>query len=93
MSTMSCDGGGSRSTRPWDRKTTSILYVTASCCGYLDTAIAVFLVYLLTNTDVDSRNGSLYCQICDDFVWDPTFEELRVRKIGTGTFSSTFVLS
>lgn len=50
-------------------------------------------VYLLITTDVDSRNGSLYCQICDDFVWDPTFEELRVRKIGTGTFSSTYMLS
>ncbi|OLN87650.1 putative ubiquitin carboxyl-terminal hydrolase 8 [Colletotrichum chlorophyti] len=37
---------------------------------------------------VDSRSGSLYCQICDDLVWDPTLEELRVRKIGTGTFSS-----
>ncbi|KAI8720278.1 Ubiquitinyl hydrolase 1 [Fusarium sp. LHS14.1] len=36
---------------------------------------------------VDSRSGSLYCQICDDFVWDPTLEELRVRKIGTGSFS------
>ncbi|KAJ9165174.1 Ubiquitinyl hydrolase 1 [Coniochaeta hoffmannii] len=37
---------------------------------------------------VDSRSGSLYCQMCDDFVWDPTLEDLRVRKIGTGTFSS-----
>ncbi|KID78414.1 ubiquitin carboxyl-terminal hydrolase, partial [Metarhizium brunneum ARSEF 3297] len=36
---------------------------------------------------VDSRSGSLYCQICDDLVWDPTLEELRVRKIGTGSFS------
>lgn len=25
--------------------------------------------------------------MCDDFVWDPTLEELRVRKIGTGSFS------
>ncbi|KAI9150164.1 Ubiquitin carboxyl-terminal hydrolase [Paramyrothecium foliicola] len=38
---------------------------------------------------VDSRSGSLYCQICDDFVWDPTLEDLRVRKIGTGSFSAT----
>ncbi|KAK8091650.1 ubiquitin carboxyl-terminal hydrolase [Apiospora hydei] len=37
---------------------------------------------------VDSRSGSLYCQFCEDFVWDPTLEELRVRKIGTGSFSS-----
>ncbi|KAL6852850.1 hypothetical protein ACO1O0_007398 [Amphichorda felina] len=36
---------------------------------------------------VESRSGSLYCQICDDIVWDPTLEELRVRKIGTGSFS------
>ncbi|KAL2210521.1 cysteine proteinase [Sarocladium strictum] len=36
---------------------------------------------------VDSRTGALYCQICDDLVWDPTLEELRVRKIGTGSFS------
>lgn len=41
----------------------------------------------LTFTDVDSRNGALYCQICDDLVWDPTLEELRLRKIGTGSFS------
>lgn len=39
--------------------------------------------------DVDSRSGSLYCQICDDLVWDPTLEELRVRKIGTGSFSGS----
>jgi ubiquitin carboxyl-terminal hydrolase 22/27/51 len=37
--------------------------------------------------DVESRSGSLYCQICDDLVWDPTLEELRLRKIGTGSFS------
>lgn len=37
---------------------------------------------------VDSRSGALFCQLCDDFVWDPTLEELRVRKIGTGSFSS-----
>lgn len=40
--------------------------------------------------DVDSRSGALFCQFCQDFVWDPTLEELRVRKIGTGSFSSTF---
>ncbi|KAK2778296.1 ubiquitin carboxyl-terminal hydrolase 2 [Colletotrichum kahawae] len=39
-------------------------------------------------SDVDSRSGALYCQICDDLVWDPTLEELRVRKMGTGTFSN-----
>ncbi|KAH9904575.1 ubiquitin carboxyl-terminal hydrolase [Xylariomycetidae sp. FL2044] len=37
---------------------------------------------------VDSRSGSLFCQYCEDFVWDPTLEELRVRKMGTGSFSS-----
>ncbi|KAK3313921.1 ubiquitin carboxyl-terminal hydrolase-like protein [Apodospora peruviana] len=37
---------------------------------------------------VDSRSGSLYCQMCDDIVWDPTIEELRLRKIGTGTFTT-----
>lgn len=26
--------------------------------------------------------------MCDDFIWDPTLEDLRNRKIGTGTFSS-----
>lgn len=26
--------------------------------------------------------------MCDDFVWDPTLEDLRNRKIDTGTFSS-----
>lgn len=26
--------------------------------------------------------------MCDDFVYDPTLEELRLRKIGTGSFSS-----
>lgn len=36
--------------------------------------------------DVESRSGALYCQMCDDIVWDPTFEELRLRKMGTGTF-------
>jgi ubiquitin carboxyl-terminal hydrolase 22/27/51 len=42
---------------------------------------------------VDSRSGALYCQMCDDIVWDPTFEELRLKKIGTGTFSSTLTVS
>ncbi|KAF4121595.1 ubiquitin carboxyl-terminal hydrolase 22/27/51 [Geosmithia morbida] len=41
----------------------------------------------LFGCDVESRSGSLYCQKCDDIVWDPTLEELRVRKIGTGSFS------
>lgn len=36
---------------------------------------------------VDSRTGSFYCHLCEDFVWDPTLEELRVKKIGTGTFT------
>lgn len=44
---------------------------------------------------IDSRSGSLFCHMCDDFVWDPTLEDLRNRKIDTGTFSSKtkFVLS
>lgn len=25
--------------------------------------------------------------MCDDYVWDPTLEELRLRKIGAGTFT------
>ncbi|KAI9743293.1 MAG: hypothetical protein M1818_003139 [Claussenomyces sp. TS43310] len=37
---------------------------------------------------VDSRSGGLFCQMCGDFVWDPTLEDLRVRKIGTGSFST-----
>lgn len=36
---------------------------------------------------VNSRCGALYCQMCDDIVWDPTLEELRLRKITSGTFS------
>ncbi|KAK4452067.1 ubiquitin carboxyl-terminal hydrolase [Podospora aff. communis PSN243] len=36
---------------------------------------------------VESRSGALYCQMCDDFVWDPTLEQLRLRRIGFGTFS------
>lgn len=35
---------------------------------------------------VDSRSGALYCQMCDDLVWDPTFEDLRVRKMGNSSF-------
>ncbi|TAQ84608.1 hypothetical protein B7494_g7071 [Chlorociboria aeruginascens] len=42
----------------------------------------------LTTLDVESRTGGLFCQMCDDFVWDPTLEELRMRKIGTGSFSA-----
>lgn len=43
---------------------------------------------VLIKIDVESRTGVLYCQMCDDFIWDPTLEELRTRKYGTGTFSS-----
>lgn len=43
---------------------------------------------MLTSLDVESRTGCLFCQMCDDFVWDPTLEDLRLRKFGTGTFSS-----
>ena len=41
--------------------------------------------------DVDSQSGGLFCQMCDDFIWDPTLEELRLRKIGTGSFSSQYL--
>ncbi|KAK1753511.1 ubiquitin carboxyl-terminal hydrolase [Echria macrotheca] len=37
---------------------------------------------------VDSRSGALYCQMCDDFVWDPTLEELRLTKMATGNFAT-----
>lgn len=47
------------------------------------------LQHLLIDLDVDSQSGGLFCQMCDDFIWDPTLEELRLRKIGTGSFSST----
>ena len=43
----------------------------------------------IPSLDIESRSGALYCQICDDIIWDPTLEELRVRKIGTGSFSGT----
>ncbi|TVY84341.1 putative ubiquitin carboxyl-terminal hydrolase [Lachnellula suecica] len=36
---------------------------------------------------VESRNGCLYCQMCEDFVWDPTLEELRLRKSEFGSFT------
>ncbi|KAM3070116.1 hypothetical protein ACMFMF_008469 [Clarireedia jacksonii] len=50
----------------------------------------MYIALLLTDAplDVESRTGALFCQMCKDFVWDPTLEELRVRKIGTGSFSS-----
>lgn len=44
-------------------------------------------------TDVESRSGALYCQMCDDFIWDATMEELRMKKLGTGSFSSKACLS
>ncbi|RKU44459.1 hypothetical protein DL546_001517 [Coniochaeta pulveracea] len=37
---------------------------------------------------VDSRSGAIFCQMCDDFVWDPTLEDLRVRRIAGGTFNN-----
>jgi ubiquitin carboxyl-terminal hydrolase 22/27/51 len=43
---------------------------------------------VLTGADVESRAGAVYCQMCDDFVWDPTLEEMRMRKFGTGSFPS-----
>lgn len=35
---------------------------------------------------VESRTGAVFCQTCNDFVLDPTLEEMRVLKFGTGTF-------
>ncbi|RDW73872.1 hypothetical protein BP5796_07314 [Coleophoma crateriformis] len=37
---------------------------------------------------VESKTGGLFCQMCDDFIFDPTLEELRMRKFGTGSFST-----
>jgi ubiquitin carboxyl-terminal hydrolase 22/27/51 len=39
---------------------------------------------LIGGVDVESRSGCLYCQMCDDFVFDPTLEDLRLRKSGKG---------
>lgn len=52
-------------------------------------AVVVYMpgVEKLTLLDVESRNGYLFCQMCNDFVFDPTLEGLRLRKIGTGSFS------
>ncbi|KAH8590918.1 hypothetical protein B0O99DRAFT_520500 [Bisporella sp. PMI_857] len=36
---------------------------------------------------IESRSGAVYCQMCNDFVWDPTLEDLRTRRYGTGSFS------
>ena len=29
---------------------------------------------------VESKSGSLYCQQCRDFVYDPTLEPVRLRR-------------
>lgn len=34
-------------------------------------------------TDVDSQCGSLFCSMCNDTIYDPTLEALRVAKIGS----------
>jgi hypothetical protein len=46
---------------------------------------------MLTFLDVESRTGCLFCQMCDDFVWDPTLEEMRLRKLGTGSFTGKYI--
>lgn len=57
--------------------------------GYHEANSTVLLLRADTRPKViDSRSGSLFCNMCDDFVWDPTLEDLRNRKIDTGTFSS-----
>lgn len=35
---------------------------------------------LTVDIAVESRNGYLYCQECDDFVYDPAMEEIRQQK-------------
>ncbi|SZF03945.1 unnamed protein product [Blumeria hordei] len=35
---------------------------------------------------VESRTGTVFCQLCNDFIWDPTLEEMRILKFGTGMF-------
>jgi ubiquitin carboxyl-terminal hydrolase 22/27/51 len=35
---------------------------------------------LLTPIDVESRSGCLYCLNCDDYVFDPHFERLRLNN-------------
>lgn len=37
---------------------------------------------------VDSRTGSMFCNMCRDFVFDPTLESHRINKMETGTFSN-----
>ncbi len=39
---------------------------------------------MLIILDVDSQSGGLFCEMCTDLIWDPTLEELRLRKIGSG---------
>ncbi|MCJ1250273.1 hypothetical protein MMC30_007499 [Trapelia coarctata] len=29
---------------------------------------------------IESRSGCLYCGLCDDFVYDPTFEKIRIEQ-------------
>ncbi|KAE8450049.1 hypothetical protein EG329_007188 [Mollisiaceae sp. DMI_Dod_QoI] len=35
---------------------------------------------------VESRNGNVFCNMCRDFVFDPTMEAYRTRKVDTGSF-------
>jgi len=79
LPTMSHDRVRGRSIETWNQEAApfllvALLLLSAAC-------------FANPGADVDSRSGCLYCQMCDDFVWDPTLEELRVRKIGTGSFS------
>jgi ubiquitin carboxyl-terminal hydrolase 22/27/51 len=45
------------------------------------------VIALADLSDIDSKNGSLFCQMCDDYVYYPTLEEMRIRKYGTGSLS------
>lgn len=49
--------------------------------------------YLLINIQltplkaVESSSGCLYCHLCQDFIYDPRFEELRAKKGSSPTSS------
>lgn len=45
------------------------------------------LIQPLTCLDVESRKGHVFCNMCKDFVFDPTLEALRTKKVETGSFA------
>ncbi|KAF8866191.1 cysteine proteinase [Acephala macrosclerotiorum] len=38
---------------------------------------------------VESRKGHVFCNMCKDFVFDPTLEALRTKKVETGSFAGS----